>query len=213
MESRVSWPLRVVLRCSLLLVWLAPSTAIAQSAPPTRPSVASDGPAETSRLWLVAGAAFATLRGDCQTCEEDFPYRHAASVLADVGYRVNDRMDVGGEVFWMPVDTVQGQIRTTHFDAIAQYRPWRSKGFFLKGGAGVAFVRNWVDALGPDSINQKALSVVIGTGWAFRPARRVGFQVFGAQHVAALGDLQTPDEDVEDVVGNFWSLGIAIVIR
>jgi hypothetical protein len=155
MESRVSWPLRVVLRCSLLLVWLAPSTAIAQSAPPTRPSVASDGPAETSRLWLVAGAAFATLRGDCQTCEEDFPYRHAASVLADVGYRVNDRMDVGGE----------------------------------------------------------ALSVVIGTGWAFRPARRVGFQVFGAQHVAALGDLQTPDEDVEDVVGNFWSLGIAIVIR
>ena len=55
--------------------------------------------------------------------------------------------------------------------------------------------------------------MVIGAGWAFRPAERVGFQVFGAQHVAALGDLQTAEEDVPDVVGNFWSLGVAIVIR
>ena len=54
----------------------------------------------------------------------------------------------------------------------------------------------------------------VHAGWAFRPAHRVGFQVFGAQHVAALGDFQTAaDEDIEDVVGNFWSLGIAIVIR
>ena len=122
-------------------------------------------------------------------------------------------MDVGGEVFWMPVDTADGRIRTTHFDAVAQFRPWASQGFFLKGGAGMAFVRNWVDVLGQDSINSKALSVVIGGGWAFRPAERVGFQVFAAQHVAALGDLQTAEGDVPDVVGNFWSLGAAIVIR
>ena len=77
----------------------------------------------------------------------------------------------------------------------------------------MAFVRNWVDAVGRDPINQKALSVVIGTGWAFRWVERVGLQVFGAQHVAALGDLKTAEEDVEDVVGNFWSLGAAIVIR
>ena len=135
--------------------------------------------AGASNLWLTAGGAFATVRGDCQTCEEDFPYRHAGSVLVNVGYRVNDRMDVGGEVFWMPVDTAEGRIRTTHLDAVAQFRPWASQGFFLKGGAGMAFVRNWVDAIGPDPINSKALSVVIGAGWAFRPAARVGLQVFG----------------------------------
>jgi hypothetical protein len=41
----------------------------------------------------------------------------------------------------------------------------------------------------------------------------VGLQVFGAQQVGALGDLQTAHESVQDVVGNFWSLGIAVVFR
>ena len=77
----------------------------------------------------------------------------------------------------------------------------------------MAFIRNWIDAIGPPPIFEKALSVVVGAGWAFRPDERVGFQVFGAQHVAALGDLLTPDHSVENVVGNYWSLGAAIVIR
>jgi hypothetical protein len=205
--------LRVAVRCGMLLAWLAPSVVAAQSAPAAQPATAPNQQTDGSKLWLVAGGAFATLLGDCQTCEEDTPYRHAGSVLANVGYRVNDRMDVGAEVFWMPVGTVQGQIRTTHLDAVAQFRPWASQGFFVKGGAGMAYVRNWVDAIGPGSIDSKALSVVIGAGWAFRRAGRVGLQVFGSQHVAALGDLQTAERDVEDVVGNFWSLGVAIVIR
>jgi hypothetical protein len=209
----VTRPLRLALRWSVLLGWLAPAMAGAQSAPPTPSTGTTNEASEASSLWLVAGGGASTVRGDCQTCEEDFPYRHAGSVLANIGYRLNPRMDVGAELFWMPVDTAQGRIRTTHLDAVAQFRPWASQGFFLKGGAGMAFVRNWVDLLGPDSIDSKALSVVIGAGWAFRPAERVGLQVFGTQHFAALGDFQTPGEDVPDVVGNFWSLGIAIVIR
>jgi hypothetical protein len=54
---------------------------------------------------------------------------------------------------------------------------------------------------------------VVGAGWVFRPAARVGFQIFGTQHVGAIGDLQTTEGDVPDVVGNFWSIGGAIVIR
>jgi hypothetical protein len=122
-------------------------------------------------------------------------------------------MDVGAELFWVPVNSAAGRIRTTHIDAVAQFRPWTSKGFFVKGGAGMAFVRNWVDAVGEGAINSKALSVVVGAGWAFRPGERVGLQVFGAQHAAALGDLKTADTDVQDVLGNFWSIGAAIVIR
>jgi hypothetical protein len=39
-------------------------------------------------------------------------------------------------------------------------------------------------------------------------------QAFGSQHVAALGDLTTSEETtVENVVGNFWMVGAAIVIR
>ena len=194
----------------LCLLALAPAMAFAQAAPQA-PSTQTTGGA--SRLWLVAGGAFATLRGDCQTCEEDFPYRHAVALLADVGYRANPRMDVGVEVYWMPIDTSQGNIRTTHIDAVAQFRPWASKGFFLKGGAGMAFVRNWVDTLGPDSFNEKALSVLIGAGWVFRPTARLGLQLFGTQHALALGDLQASEGEIPDVIGNRWSVGAAVVIR
>src|SRR5687768_4756958 len=81
-----------------LLLVLVPVTAHAQStAAPAAPPA--------SRLWLVAGGAWTTLRGDCQTCEEDFPYRHGGGVLVDAGYRVNERMDVGAELFWVPIET------------------------------------------------------------------------------------------------------------
>jgi hypothetical protein len=201
-ESAVTRAISATALVCAFLFSLEPASLLAQSPP-----------ADESRLWITAGSAFATLRGDCQTCEEDFPYRHAGSILGNVGYGVTDRMDVGAEVFWMPVESAEGDIKTTHLDAVVQFRPWTSRGFFVKGGAGMAFVRNWVDAIGTGSINSKALSVVIGAGWEFRPSGRFGVQVFGSQHVAALGDLTTADVAIPDVVGNFWSSGVAIVIR
>ena len=194
----------------LCLLALAPAIAFAQAAPQAPPSQPASG---ASNVWFVVGGAFATLRGDCQTCEEDYPYRHSGAVLGDIGIRVNPRMDVGAEVYWMPIDTAQGNIRTTHFDAVAQFRPWASQGFFVKGGAGMAFVRNWVDVLGSDSFNEKALSVVIGAGWAFRPTGRLGLEVFGTQHALAMGDLQASEGLIQDVIGNRWSVGAAVIIR
>jgi hypothetical protein len=195
---------------ALCLLALVPGLAFAQAAAQAPSSQPPDVP---SKLWLVAGGTFATMRGDCQTCEEDFPYRHSGAVLVDAGYRTNPRMDVGVELYWMPIETSQGRINTTHIDAVAQFRPWASQGFFLKGGAGMAFVRNWVDVLGPDSFNEKALSVIIGAGWAFRPAERFGLQVFFTQHALALGDLQASQGQIQDVIGNRWSIGAAVVIR
>lgn len=205
----MTFSVRTWLRLLCLLVFV-PAAAFAQAAPQAQSSQAAGGP---SNLWFVAGGAYATLRGDCQTCEEDFPYRHSGAVLVDVGHRVNPRMDVGAEVYWMAIGTSQGTIRTTHLDAVAQFRPWASKGFFLKGGAGMAFVRNWVDVLGPDSFNEKGLSVLIGAGWVIQPTARLGLQFFGMQHAFALGDLQTSETLIQDVIGNRWSVGAAMVIR
>jgi hypothetical protein len=201
---------RGVLCAAVLVLGLSPVGMLAQTAPQPVSTTAATTPA--SSFWLTAGGVFATARGDCQTCEGDYPYRHTGGVVVDGGHRVNSRMDVGAEVFWMQVGTASGKIRTTHIDAVAQFRPWASKGFFLKGGAGMAFVRNWVDVAG-DPINSKALSVVIGAGWAFRWTERVGFEVFGAQHAAALGDFQTGETTVNDVLINFWTVGAAVVIR
>lgn len=191
--------MRVLVTMACTFAVLVPATASAQQ--------------PASRLWVTAGAAWATQRGDCQECDEDFPYRNSTAVVGNAGYRVNDRMDVGADILWVPVDTSAGRIKTTHLDAVAQFRPCASKGFFLKGGAGMAFVRNWVEAIGPDAINSKALSVVIGGGWAFRRSEKVGFQLFAMQHVAALGDLQSAGTTYADVTGNLWSLGASVVIR
>ena len=204
MRTRMRTLLVVALAC-----WL-PSVAAAQTPAAPSPPAAEE---TTSRLWIVAGAAFTTVRGDCQTCEQDFPYRHQWSLLGNVGIRANRKMDVGVEVFWVPIDVAGQNAYVTHLDAIAQFRPWASQGFFVKGGAGMAFVRDFTDVPGGDSVRSKAFSVVIGGGWAFRPAKRVGLQVFAAQHAAALGDLQTSAGDIQDVLANFWSVGAAIVIR
>ena len=209
MECVVNLSLHTWLR-ALGLLALVPTMAFAQAAPQTPSSQPAGG---ASNVWFVAGGAFATMRGDCQTCEEDFPYRHSGAALVNIGYRINPRADFGAEVYWMPMETSQGTIRTTHIDAVAQFRPWASQGFFLKAGAGMAFVRNWVDVLGSDSFNEKALSVVIGAGWAFRPTGRLGLQVFGMQHALAMGDLQYSEGLIQDVIGNRWSVGAAVVIR
>lgn len=186
-----------------LLAWLVPVPALAQDT----------NPPPASRLWIVAGGASGTVRGDCQDCDEDFAYRHGGAVVGDIGYRVSPRLDVGADVFWMQWQNDNGRLRMTAIDAVAQLRPWKSKGFFVKGGAGMAFVRNWVHTIRPDPYFSKALSVVIGGGWEFDLKGRAGVQLFGMQHVGALGDLQTTNGAVNDVTGNFWSLGAAIVIR
>ena len=106
-----------------------------------------------SKLWIVAGGASTTVRGDCQTCEEDFDYRHAGSIFGDFGVprerphgrRRRTVLDGHGHRQW-PASA------TRPLDAVAQFRPWSSQGFFIKGGAGMAFIRNWVDVLGPDAI-------------------------------------------------------------
>jgi len=189
--------------CIFVIAWLIPVSTLAQETQGAPPS----------RLWIVAGAASGTLRGHCQDCSQEFPFRHGPAIVGNAGYRVSPRMDVGADVFWMQWSNESGHIRATAIDAVAQFRPWVSKGFFVKGGAGMAFVRNWVQTIGPHPDNQKALAVVFGGGWEFHPQSRLGLQLFAMQHVGAIGDLQTAAGPVADVTGNFWSVGAAIVIR
>ena len=191
------------------LVWLSPAAARAQA-----PAEATA--ADRSRLWIVAGGNATTLRGDCQDCEQPGDFIHGGSLLAGVGRRVNSQMDAGVEILFVPATSpTSSHIRSTFVMAAAQFRPWGSRGFFLKAGMGMTFVRNWVfDGSGQrPPVTSKALGLTYSAGWAFRRHERVGFQITGSQHVAALGDFQTGTGTIENVVGNFWSIGAALVIR
>ena len=209
MSASLQTRLYAALVCAL--VCLMPVAAAAQTEPATL--------ADQSRMWIVAGGTTTTLRGDCQedcVAHGTGAYLHTGSFLGIVGFRVNPHMDAGVEVSWVPATSVAGDdIRSTFLLAAAQFQPWPTHGFFLKAGMGMTFIRNFVyDGTGTlPPITSKALGLTYGVGWTFRHTRRVGLQIFGAQHVAALGDFQTGGITIENVMANYWSAGAAIVIR
>jgi hypothetical protein len=203
-------PHRAVVLVSLLLLAAVVAHGAAQAQTPAGTQTGS-----RSKLWVVVGGGHNTISGDCTFCEEagrEPRYSNSGSVLVDVGARLNPKTDVGVELVWAPGTTAEGSdFRTTFVAGVAQFRPWESSGFFVKAGMGMAFVRNWL--FEDDPFTQKALAVAIGGGWAFRTQERLGFQLYASQHVAALGDFQLREGTLENVMGNFWSLGAAVVIR
>jgi hypothetical protein len=200
---------------ALACVTAVPVAAHAQTAAPP----AGDSAADRSRTWIVIGGTSTTLRGDCQEpcpAHDAGPYLNSWSFVGVAGVRINPQVDAGLEVSWVPVTSAAGEdIRSTFLLATGQFRPMASRGFFLRGGMGMAFIRNFaIDEAGSvPPITSKALGLTYGAGWAFRRDARLGVELFGAQHVAALGDFTTAEVLNENVVGNFWSVGAAIVIR
>ena len=204
MTKRAVLPLAI-----LLLLVVSAGIASAQGATPPSSS-SSDG----WQPWIVVGGSSTTLLGDCTDCPAD-TYVHDGGVLGIVGTPLTPRTDVGAQVFWVPTSSAAGDpINTTYVMGTFQFRPWGSSGFFVRISSGMAFVRNWVvDTDTSTSFTSKAFALEIGGGWEWRFARHFGTQVFGSQHVAALGDLETATTRVENVMGNFWSVGGGIVIR
>jgi hypothetical protein len=212
-NSRPRWTLVVALAVACVAPKLASSQTTGTS------SSAAAAPGDPSKMWIVIGGASTTLRGDCQEgCAQQGAgeYLNTGSVLAIGGVRVHQQLDAGVEAIWVPATTKAGEkLRSTFLLGTAQFRPWQTHGFFLNAGMGMAFVRNFVYGDGKTAapITSKALGLIYGAGWTFRHTDRISTQIFGSQHVAALGDFQTGGVTVENVVGNFWSIGAALVIR
>lgn len=203
---------RTVLPAMRIALVLLISAGVASAQTVTPASSSSSG---GWKPWVVGGGSSTTLLGDCTDCPAD-TYIHDGGVLAIVGSPLTPRTDIGVEVFWVPSSSAAGdKINSTYVMGTFQFRPWGSKGFFLRFSSGMAFVRNWVVDTSNTStaFTSKAFALEIGGGWEWRFSRRFGTQVFGSQHVAALGDLETSTTRVENVMGNFWSVGGGIVIR
>jgi len=197
----------------LVLMFFVPLPAAAQATPPA--PGANEPPLRTGNIWIVAGGVWTTSLGDCTDCEET-KYRHTGSFLSNVGWSINERTDLGAEaMFVWSKSNADDKIRLSFLMASFQYRPWRTKGFFLKAGSGMAFVHNWilnVENQTP-SFRSKAFALAIGTGWEWSMGKHFGAQAIATHHAAALGDLQTSSRKVENVMGNLWSVGGTIVIR
>jgi hypothetical protein len=195
----------------VLVICLVPALARAQALPPAN----AQESALPSRLWIVAGGGSTSLLGDCTDCAAE-NYIHSGNFMLNAGVSLNRRTDVGAEVLFVPTTLESGEpISVTFVMAAVQFRPWHTRGFFLKAGSGLASMRNWLETIeGPGAAQRStAFALGLGTGWEWRTRGRFGVQVFGSQHVVALGDLETNTGIAENVMGNFWSFGAAIVIR
>jgi hypothetical protein len=195
---------------ALMLLCLLPAPARAQAVP----ADARD-PALPSRMWVVIGGGSTSLLGDCTECAAD-DYIHSGNFMLNAGVSLNRRTDVGAEILFVPTTLETGEpISVSFVMAAVQFRPWRTHGFFLKAGSGLASVKNWLGTIDGDETAQRstAFALGLGAGWEWRMRSRFGAQVFGSQHVVALGDLETNSGTAENVMGNFWSFGAAIVIR
>ncbi len=203
----MNWRLAIVMT-SALLCGLSAETSAQQTTDPSGAARPESGG------YFTAGGASTTVLGDCSDCAGD-NYLHSGSFMAGGGMALNRRADVGGEYLFVPATLTTGDdLRISFLMAVVQVRPWQSKGFFLKGGAGMAFLKNFLKTVEGDTpLRSKAFALGIGTGWEWRTRSRVGAQVFATLNAAALGDLETSDRTIQNVMGNFWSVGGAIVIR
>jgi hypothetical protein len=183
------------------------STAHAQTTTPT------DG----KHPYVGIGSSFTAFHAECCDREADGEHKGAALVL-DGGVTLQRRLDLGARLIWTPAKDDGGDtLNSTALLVVAKYRFWPSRGFFVSGGAGMAWMTNalaLIDEPSPPA-RAKGLSVELAAGWEWRLHRHFGIQAFGSQHVIGLGDLPTqiPGESLDNLIINYWSAGASIVIR
>ena len=182
--------------------------------PPKSPAPAS----ARSKLWIVAGGGFSMARAGCAECDGAGVFTNTKGVFFDVGGRVSPRVDVGVELMLVAgrIET-EAPIRTTFILGIAQFRPLIDRGLYLRAGMGVGFAGNGIiGPIGPDlkkPYSTNALGVTYGIGWIVKQERRWTVQASFSHHVAAIGELATESGTIKNVVGNYWTSGMAIVFR
>jgi hypothetical protein len=193
------------------LAVVAPTPALAQQT--STPNTLS------KRLWLVAGTGFSAARAGCAECDREGVVTHSRPIMVDAGVHVTTRVDAGLELYWARLK-VNGEqpIETTFAMGVVQMKPWVDRGLFVRAGMGIGVAGNGLYShLGPviaAPYTTNSLALNFGVGWKFALGRRLALQVHAMQHVAAVGELTTAaGVRIRNVVGNYWTVGWAIVIR
>ena len=201
----MSGRLRPGIVVTALLLAAAAAQAYAQDTQTAQPSRGG---------WLGAGLGYGAFRTDCNNCTRDDLYSRGGGLTVSGGVAVSDQLDAGGEIFWASTAFEGAEYRAAFLLGVAQFRPWQSHGFYIKGGLGLAFVRATIAVDGqPTESTPTGLGVHYGAGWMFLRDRRVSFAPFGGHYVASLGDIPTAAGVAENPVSNVWFAGVTVLIR
>ena len=192
---------------------LAASATFA-SAQDTKAAPATQAAQPSRGGWLGVGLGYAAFRTDCNNCARDDLYSTGGSLMLSGGVAVNDQLDAGGEILAASTAFDGGKYRASFLLGTVQFRPWQARGFYLKGGLGLSFVRASITVGGQTTESRpKGLGVHYGAGWMFGRGRRVSFAPFGGHYVASLGDVPTATGVAENPVSNVWFAGVTVFVR
>lgn len=203
---------------SLTLALSLAGAGIAQAQAPTEPAT-SKGANAGPGLWITAGGGGVLARGHCSTCSREGEFLYSSGLLMDAGVQINRRVDAGIELSIVSTRVANlDPIRTTFVLGVGQFRPWVDRGLSLRGGMGIGFVGNGIHNFTQPNLEPpyttNAVAIVLGIAWEFLRQESLTLQILGTHHVAAVGELTTATgAPLQDVVGNYWLVGGALVIR
>jgi hypothetical protein len=191
--------LRKAVRLATVAVFVTATSAVAQD---THPQV-RDG--FTVSFGFGGGSAGATC-GGCNSDREKAP-----SGYLRLGGAVRPNLIIGGEVNgWSKKETDQGfesTVTIATVNAIAQWYPQTTTGFFLIGGVGLGSmeVKATATGLGSFSDRTNGLGYQVGTGYDIRLARNFSLTPFVTYFATAGGTVESSNEKAN---GNVFHFGI-----
>lgn len=137
-----------------------------------------------------------------------------------IGGTVSDRVVIGFELFslldqgfgFSPGDTTS-TAETATAAVVVLWFPSR-RGFFFKGGAGIASGQFTIPGTaGADTSHGEGIGLTFGFGWDFPVSRKFAITTNFAAYVTAVGDVILPGQRVDDVIATMYQAGISFTFR
>jgi len=172
-----------------------------------------------SGLWGELGAGPGLVRIASSGCS-DVVTAGGVTNYVRIGATVSDRVVIGLEVFsllnrglgFSSGDTTK-TAETATAAVVVLWFPSR-RGFFFKGGAGLAVGQFTIpETAGADTSNGDGIGVTFGFGWDFAISRKFAVTANLAAYVTAVGDVVLPSQRVDDVIATMYQGSIGITFR
>jgi hypothetical protein len=194
---------------AIVLMTLSPAVAVAQGTT----AVQSQG--SPVGWWVGGGGGYLAGRAACSNCETDPPFGDGSAVVVQGGVRVGERLQIGGELFTTTREMSGASLRDTHLLGIFQFRPFTRFGFFLKGGYGMALVKDVIPITENTQFSARTwgMGVMYGAGWIFGQSKRVSVAPTAATYVTTVGDVRGVQRTAQNVVINGWFAGAVVMFR